>query len=62
QGEAHDKLAALASRDAVMRTTLWSMALVAALGLVAGLVAFGLITRPLRRLTIEIRQFDSGDA
>ena len=34
QGEAHDKLAALASRDAVMRTTLWSMALVAALGLV----------------------------
>lgn len=62
QGEAHDKLAALASRDAVMRATLWSMALVAALGLVAGLVAFGLITRPLRRLTIEIRQFDSGDA
>ena len=62
QGEAHDKLAALASRDAVMRTTLWSMALVAALGLVAGLVAFGLITRPLRRLTLEIRQFDSGDA
>jgi len=61
QGEAHDKLAALASRDAVMRTTLWSMALVAALGLVAGLVAFGLITRPLRRLTLEIRQFDSGD-
>ena len=61
QGEAHDRLAALASRDAVMRTTLWSMALVAALGLVAGLVAFGLITRPLRRLTLEIRQFDSGD-
>ena len=62
QGEAHDKLAALASRDAVMRTTLWSMALVAALGLVAGLVAFGLITRPLRRLTLEIRRFDSGDS
>jgi len=61
QGEAHDRLAAQASRDAVMRTTLWSMALVAALGLVAGLVAFGLITRPLRRLTLEIRQFDSGD-
>jgi signal transduction histidine kinase len=37
------------------------MALVAALGLVAGLVAFGLITRPLRRLTLEIRRFDSGD-
>jgi len=61
QGEAHDRLAALASRDTVMRTTLWSMALVAALGLVAGLVAFGLITRPLRRLTLEILHFDSGD-
>lgn len=61
-GEAHDKLAAQASRDAVMRTTLWSMALVATLGLIAGLVAFGLITRPLRRLTDEMRQFDSGDA
>ena len=61
-GETHDKLAAQASQDAVMRTTLWSMALVAALGLIAGLVAFALITRPLRRLTNEMRQFDSGDA
>lgn len=61
-GETHDKLAARASQDAVMRTTLWSMALVASLGLIAGLVAFALITRPLRRLTNEIRQFDSGNA
>ncbi len=60
QGEAHDKLAAQASRDAVMRTTLWSMALVAALGLAAGLAAFALITRPLKRLTLRISQFDSG--
>lgn len=60
-GETHDKLAAQASQDSVMRTTLWSMALVATLGLIAGLVAFALITRPLRRLTGEIRQFDSGD-
>jgi len=60
QGEAHDKLAAQASRSAVMRTTLWSMALVAALGLAAGLVAFAMITRPLRRLTLRISQFDSG--
>lgn len=58
-GEAHDKLAARASQDAVMRTTLWSMALVSGLGLIAGLVAFALITRPLRRLTHEIRQFES---
>ncbi|SDO96801.1 Signal transduction histidine kinase [Ralstonia sp. 25mfcol4.1] len=61
-GETHDRLAARASQDSVMRTTLWSMALVASLGLIAGLVAFALITRPLRRLTNEIRQFDSGDA
>lgn len=61
-GETHDRLAARASQDSVMRTTLWSMALVATLGLIAGLVAFALITRPLRRLTNEIRQFESGDA
>lgn len=61
-GETHDRLAARASQDSVMRTTLWSMALVASLGLIAGLVAFALITRPLRRLTNEIRQFDSGGA
>ncbi|MEN7530044.1 HAMP domain-containing sensor histidine kinase [Cupriavidus sp. DL-D2] len=60
-GEAHDKLAAQASEDSVMRTTLWSMALVATLCLVAGLVAFALITRPLRRLTDDIRRFDSGE-
>lgn len=59
-GETHDKLAAQATESSVMRTTLWSMALVAALGLVAGLVAFALITRPLRRLTQAMRQFESG--
>ncbi len=60
-GEAHDRLAARASQDSVMRTTLWSMALVATLGLIAGLVAFALITRPLRRLTHDMQRFDSGD-
>ncbi len=35
------------------------MALVTLLGLVAGLVAFGLITRPLRRLTDAMRRFDA---
>ncbi|MGO4302524.1 ATP-binding protein [Cupriavidus sp. RAF12] len=60
-GETHDRLAAQATESSVMRTTLWSMALVAALGLVAGLVAFALITRPLRRLTQAMRQFNSGD-
>jgi signal transduction histidine kinase len=45
--------------SSVLRTTLWSMALVALLGLLAGLTAFGLITRPLRRLTDAMRHFDA---
>lgn len=58
-GEAHDALAARVAASSVLRTTLWSMALVALLGLVAGLTAFGLITRPLRRLTEAMRRFDA---
>jgi signal transduction histidine kinase len=38
------------------------MALVTLLALVAGLVAFGLITRPLRRLTDAMRRFDANGA
>ncbi len=59
QGEAHDALAARVAASSVLRTTLWSMAVVALLGLVAGLMAFGLITRPLRRLTDAMRKFDA---
>jgi len=58
-GEAHDRLAARVAASSVLRTTLWSMALVALLGLVAGLMAFRLITRPLRRLTDTMRHFDT---
>jgi len=58
-GEAHDALAARVAASSVLRTTLWSMALVALLGLLAGLTAFGLITRPLRRLTDAMRRFDA---
>lgn len=58
-GEAHDRLAAQVAASSVLRTTLWSMALVALLGLVAGLMAFRLITRPLRRLTDTMRDFDT---
>lgn len=58
-GEEHDALAARADANSVLRTTLWSMALVALLGLLAGLTAFGLITRPLRRLTDAMRRFDA---
>ena len=59
QGEDHDALAANLSTDTVLRTTLWSMALVALLGLIAGLVAFRLITRPLRELTAAVRRFEA---
>ncbi|CAB3784836.1 HAMP domain-containing sensor histidine kinase [Paraburkholderia fynbosensis] len=61
-GEEHDALAARVAASSVLRTTLWSMALVAALGLLAGLTAFGLITRPLRRLTDAMRRFDADGA
>jgi len=62
QGEALDALASKISASAVLRATLWSIALVALLALVAGLVAFGLITRPLRALTQSVRNFDSDGA
>lgn len=58
-GEEHDRLAARVAASSVLRTTLWSMAMVALLGLLAGLVAFRLITRPLRRLTRTMRGFDA---
>ncbi|SHN04156.1 His Kinase A (phospho-acceptor) domain-containing protein [Duganella sacchari] len=59
QSEEHDRLAARASASSVLRTTLWSMAVVASLVLVAGLIAFRLITRPLRRLTATMQQLDT---
>ncbi|AKE02085.1 HAMP domain-containing histidine kinase [Burkholderia dolosa] len=58
-GEAHDRLAARVDAGNVLRTTLWSMAVVALLGLLAGLSAFSFITRPLRRLTDAMRRFDA---
>ncbi|TKC85978.1 HAMP domain-containing histidine kinase [Trinickia terrae] len=58
-GEAHDELAARVAASSVLRTTLWSIALVALLGLLAGLTAFGLITRPLRRFADAMRRFDA---
>lgn len=57
-GEAHDLLAARGSADAVLKTALLSIGMVGLLCLAAGLVAFTLITRPLRRLTASVRQFD----
>ncbi|OZI30526.1 two-component sensor histidine kinase [Bordetella genomosp. 10] len=62
QSEARDMLAADVAVRSVLGTTLWSMALVALLCLLAGLAAFTLITRPLRRLTATLRDFDGDDA
>ncbi len=61
-GEQHDALSQHVTTDNVVRTTLWSMALVAALGLLAGLTAFHWITRPLRQLTEEVHRFQADGA
>ncbi|MGO4393158.1 ATP-binding protein [Variovorax sp. M-6] len=58
-GEERDALLADAAASNVLRTTLWSVALVALLGLIAGLAAFHLITRPLRELTGAVRKFEN---
>ncbi|MDR3440491.1 HAMP domain-containing sensor histidine kinase [Telmatospirillum sp.] len=58
-GETRDALAAKLADDAVLQTTLWATAVVALLGLFMGLVAFRLITRPLRALTVAVRGFDA---
>lgn len=60
-GEAHEELARHLGGDGVLRTTLWSMGLVAVLGLLAALVALHGITRPLRELTAEVRRFEARD-
>ncbi len=57
-GETRDALAARAAASATLRNTLRSMAIVAVLGIAAGLIAFGWITRPLRRLTAALSDFD----
>ena len=58
-GEERDALLADAAASNVLRTTLVSVALVALLGLIAGLTAFHLITRPLRELTGAVRKFEN---
>lgn len=59
QGENQAALAQRISTDGAMRHTLLAMGLVAALGLLAGLVAFRSITRPLHRLTDEVQRFQA---
>ncbi len=57
-GEAHEALANDIAYGRVLRTTLWTLALVAAVGLLAGWAAFRWITRPLRRLATAVGTFD----
>jgi signal transduction histidine kinase len=57
-GEEHDRFAEQGATSAALNTALWSIGLVALLCLIAGLAAFSLITRPLRRLTANVSQFD----
>ena len=57
-GEEHDQYAERGATSEALNTALWSIGLVALLCLLAGLTAFALITRPLRRLTETVRQFD----
>ncbi len=59
QGEDHDALVAHTAANNVLRTTLGLMGLVALLGLLAGLAAFRLITRPLRELTAAVQRFET---
>jgi signal transduction histidine kinase len=61
-GEAHESLARELIGDGVLRTTLWSMMLVIALGLVAAFIALHWITRPLRELTADVRGFETKDS
>lgn len=56
--EEHDRFAERGATSAALNTALWSIGLVALLCLIAGLTAFALITRPLRRLTETVAHFD----
>ncbi|WP_110948110.1 sensor histidine kinase [Pseudomonas bohemica] len=57
-GEAHDRFAERGATSEALSTALWSIGLIALLCLLAGLAAFGWITRPLRRLTDLVSHFD----
>ncbi|WP_093458724.1 ATP-binding protein [Pseudomonas sp. NFR16] len=57
-GEAHDRLVERGATSEALSTALWAIGLIALLCLLAGLAAFGWITRPLRRLTNSVSGFD----
>lgn len=57
-GEDYDRLAANVRQSQTMTTAVWLMGGLTVLTLSAGLIAFALITRRLRRLGREVRDFD----
>lgn len=59
QGQAHDAAAQARSTDRVLQLSLLMLGLVALLALAMGLIAFRLITRPLKALTQSVRNFDA---
>lgn len=59
QGETHDSAAQSRAVDGVLGPSLWTLGLIALLALAMGLIAFRLITRPLRSLTQSVRTFDA---
>lgn len=61
-GENREAINAPIAAGSVLRVSLWSMAVVALLGLVAGWVAFWLITRPLRALDRAVQAFEHDGA
>lgn len=62
QGSAYDMAAAMAGRAGVLQIALWSIGLVTPLGLLAGLVAFRQVTRPIVRLTRDVQAQESAAA
>ncbi len=61
-GEAHDVYDAKDATGMALKIALWSIGLVALLCLLAGLIAFAWITRPLRQLTDKVSEFDINGA
>lgn len=58
-GSAYDSALAQASRSRTLEIVLWSMGLVAPLGLAAGVVASALVARPLGQLTHEVGELQA---
>jgi len=62
QGSAYDMAAAIAGRAGALQVALWSIGLVTPLGLLAGLVAFRQVTRPIAQLTCEVQALERATA